>query len=98
MNEPELPAVIPATTEEPPAPEVPTVWPAVPAEEGVVYGFMDPNHGDASPMVAMTLPTWERFTQQMGTLKSRLATLSQENIEMKQGRHPDSRRIILPGH
>lgn len=83
-----------------PAPEsqepAPKVWPEVPAIQGTVYGFMDPNHGDSVPMVAMTLPTWQSFAQQLATLKNRLEVLSQENIEMKQGRQPGSQRIILP--
>ena len=75
----------------------PQVWPACPAAPGVVYGFMDPNHATDVPMVAMTLPTWQRFAQQLMAMKTRLETLSQENFAMKQGRHPDGPRIILPG-
>jgi hypothetical protein len=92
----ELPTVTPATPDASPD-EPETVWPAVPAVPGVVYGFMDPNHGGDIPMVAMTFPTWQRFAKQLETMKTRLATLSQENIEMKQGRHPDGPRIFLPG-
>lgn len=95
-DEATLPAVTPAASAAASDPAM-TVWPATPAASGVVYGFMDPNHGGDVPMVAMTLPTWKRFAQQLATMKTRVETLSQENIEMKQGRHPDSSRIILPG-
>lgn len=93
----ELESIPPVTEAAPGDSGKPIVWPEAPAVEGVVYGFMDPNHGDKVPMVAMSYSTWMKFSQQLTALKSRLEILSQENIEMKKGRHPDAPRIVLPG-
>ena len=69
-------------------------WPQVQAKDTCVYGFIDPAHGDQ--MVAMNLATWKSIIQDVTTMKQRLDQLTAENIEMKQGRHIDGPRIVLP--
>lgn len=91
----QIPKVTP-TLPEPGMAEEQLLWPAVAAKAGVVYGFLDPNHGLDTPMAAMTLPTWEQFSRQLQMLKSRVELLAQENLALKQGRHPEAARLILP--
>jgi hypothetical protein len=75
----------------------PSVWPAEIAEQGKVYGFVDPNHGGDIVMAAMRIETWNAFNEKQKLLEARLANLSAENIELKQGRRPLlNSRIILP--
>jgi len=69
-------------------------WPQVEAKDSCVYGFIDPAFG--GEMVAMNLNTWKAIIQDVTVMKRRLDQLTAENIEMKQGRHLDGPRIVLP--
>lgn len=69
-------------------------WPQVPAKDSCVYGFIDPAYGNQ--MVAMNLATWKAIIQDVTVMKTRLDQLSAENIDLKQGRHPEAPRILLP--
>ena len=78
-----------------PAPDVMQVWPHTPPKEGEVYGFFDSNH-DAH-LIAMTMETWQGIFKDIRVMQGRLAQLSAENIEFRQGRVPDDvPRILLP--
>lgn len=69
-------------------------WPQKPAVDGAVYGFVDPAYG--GQMVAMNLVTWRSIINDVTVMKQRLDQLSAENIDLKQGRHPDGPRIVIP--
>lgn len=79
---------------EKPAP--PKLWPEAPAADGMLYGFIDPSD-EKTRLVVMTEATWAKMETQRRITQSRLEILSQENIEMKQGRQPTTGpRIVLP--
>jgi len=80
----------------PSTPEPPKVWPEAPAVDGMLYGFIDPSD-EKTRLVVMTEATWTKMETQRRITQSRLEILSQENIEMKQGRQPTTGpRIVLP--
>lgn len=57
-------------------------WPHVPAIDGEIYGFLDPNHKIG--MAAMTHTTWERFLRDIQMLKAIAAQARAENILLVQ--------------
>ena len=69
-------------------------WPQQPAKDSCVYGFVDPAFGNQ--MVAMNIATWKAIIADVNVMKQRLDQLSAENIDLKQGRHRDAPRIVLP--
>lgn len=70
------------------------VWPNVAPVDGEVYGFQEPY---GNPMIAMTMATWQRVFKDIQVLQGRLATLSAENVEFRQGRVPEGvPRILMP--